>query len=91
MRYLTFLAGAEGLEPSARGFGVDVGERTREQVGAAVSRFLPQVRRRVVLVWCCEKFPGGFLFAHTDIFYSIILHGKVFINPRSAITSRRLS
>ena len=24
-RYLTFLAGAEGLEPSARGFGVDVG------------------------------------------------------------------
>ena len=24
MRYLTFLAGAEGLEPSARGFGVDV-------------------------------------------------------------------
>ena len=27
-RYLTFLAGAEGLEPSARGFGVDVGKRT---------------------------------------------------------------
>ena len=26
--YLTFLAGAEGLEPSARGFGVDVGKRT---------------------------------------------------------------
>ena len=26
-----FLAGAEGLEPSARGFGVDVGERTRER------------------------------------------------------------
>ena len=25
-RYLTFLAGAEGLEPSARGFGVDVRE-----------------------------------------------------------------
>ena len=24
LRYLTFLAGAEGLEPSARGFGVDV-------------------------------------------------------------------
>ena len=23
-----FVAGAEGLEPSARGFGVDVGERT---------------------------------------------------------------
>ena len=27
MRYLTFLAGAEGLEPSARGFGVDVETR----------------------------------------------------------------
>ena len=26
-----FLAGAEGLEPSARGFGVDVGERTKER------------------------------------------------------------
>ena len=26
-RYLTFLAGAEGLEPSARGFGVDVETR----------------------------------------------------------------
>ena len=30
-RYLTFLAGAEGLEPSARGFGVDVGKHTRER------------------------------------------------------------
>ena len=30
-RYLTFLAGAEGLEPSARGFGVDVGEHGRER------------------------------------------------------------
>ena len=29
--YLTFLAGAEGLEPSARGFGVDVGECSRER------------------------------------------------------------
>ena len=28
-RYLTFLAGAEGLEPSARGFGVDVGTAHR--------------------------------------------------------------
>ena len=26
-----FVAGAEGLEPSARGCGVDVGERTRER------------------------------------------------------------
>ena len=29
-RYLTFLAGAEGLEPSARGFGVDVGGAHQE-------------------------------------------------------------
>ena len=28
---LSFLAGAEGLEPSARGFGVDVGEHGRER------------------------------------------------------------
>ena len=42
-RYLTFLAGAEGLEPSARGFGVDVGGRTRERGRAGVARFSPQV------------------------------------------------
>ena len=30
-RYLTFLAGAEGLEPSARGFGVDVGTAHKER------------------------------------------------------------
>ena len=55
-RYLTFLAGAEGLEPSARGFGVDVEEHTRERERAGVSRFLPQARKRAVLVWCCELF-----------------------------------
>ena len=38
-----FLAGAEGLEPSARGFGVDVGERTKKRGRAGVDRFLPQV------------------------------------------------
>jgi len=38
-----FLAGAEGLEPSARGFGVDVGERTRERGKTGVAQFLPQV------------------------------------------------
>ena len=42
-RYLTFLAGAEGLEPSARGFGVDVGKCSKEQGRASVARFLPQV------------------------------------------------
>ena len=58
LRYLTFLAGAEGLEPSARGFGVDVGEHNREQGKAGVARFPPQVGERVVLVWCCgEIFP----------------------------------
>ena len=48
------LAGAEGLEPSARGFGVDVGEHSGEQERAGVARFLPQVRKGAVLVWCWE-------------------------------------
>ena len=47
-----FLAGAEGLEPSARGFGVDVEARKRERGRAGVARFLPQVRERAVLFWC---------------------------------------
>ena len=51
-----FLAGAEGLEPSARGFGVDVGEHTGERERGDVSRSQPQARKRVVLVWCCEVF-----------------------------------
>ena len=55
-RYLTFLAGAEGLEPSARGFGVGVGKRTGERGRASVGRFLPQVTKRAVLVWCYGKF-----------------------------------
>ena len=55
-RYLTFLAGAEGLEPSARGFGVDVGKHTRERGRGGVDQFLPQVRKGAVLVWCCEEF-----------------------------------
>ena len=42
--------------PSARGFGVDVGERTREREKADVIRFPPQVPERAVLVWCCELF-----------------------------------
>ena len=53
--YLTFLAGAEGLEPSARGFGVDVGKCSKEQGRAGVARFLPQVRKGAVLVWCWEE------------------------------------
>ena len=39
MRYLTFLAGAEGLEPSARGFGVDVETNHGKQGKAGVARF----------------------------------------------------
>ena len=39
------LAGAEGLEPSARGFGVDVGEHNGEQKRAGVARFFPQVTK----------------------------------------------
>ena len=50
-----FVAGAEGLEPSARGFGVDVGKHTRERGRAGVDQFLPQVPGRAVLVWCWEE------------------------------------
>ena len=46
------LAGAEGLEPSARGFGVDVGERTRKQKNDAVDRFFQASPEKLVLVWC---------------------------------------
>ena len=46
--------------PSARGFGVDVGGRTRERKRAGVARFLSQVLERAVLVWCCGKFPCVF-------------------------------
>ena len=50
-----FLAGAEGLEPSARGFGVDVGKCSKEQGRAGVARILPQARKGAVLVWCWEE------------------------------------
>ena len=50
-----FVAGAEGLEPSARGFGVDVGTNHRERGKTGVTRFLPQVTKRAVLVWCCVE------------------------------------
>ena len=53
-----FLAGAEGLEPSARGFGVDVETPQRERGRGGVGRFLSQVTKRPVLVWCCGKFRG---------------------------------
>ena len=56
-----FLAGAEGLEPSARGFGVDVRITHRKQERVSVARFPPQVQGRVVLIWCC----GGILQGKT--------------------------
>ena len=51
-----FLAGAEGLEPSARGFGVDLETAHRERGRGSVTQFFPQVRKQTVLVWCCGKF-----------------------------------
>ena len=53
-----FLAGAEGLEPSARGFGVDVGGRTRKRGMDGTARLFRTSPKRVVLVWCCEKYLG---------------------------------
>ena len=41
--------------PSARGFGVDVEESTRERGRPGVARFFAQVRKRVVLVWYCDE------------------------------------
>ena len=54
-RYLTFLAGAEGLEPSARGFGVDVRAAHRERRRSEVAPFSQPSPEKAVLVWCCEK------------------------------------
>ena len=51
------VAGAEGLEPSARGFGVDVKTNHQKQVRTSVARFLPQVAKQAVLVWCCGENP----------------------------------
>ena len=68
-----FLAGAEGLEPSARGFGVDVGERTRERVRTGVARFSRTSPKRVVLVWCCERL--------WQQFFKFFTHSASFENP----------
>ena len=54
-RYLTFLAGAEGLEPSARGFGVDVGTHQRERRRGGVARSPRSSPQRAVLIWCYEE------------------------------------
>ncbi len=54
-----FLAGAEGLEPSARGFGVDVGTDHSEQGRADVAQFSQPSLKRAVLIWCCERIFEG--------------------------------
>ena len=48
-RYLTFLAGAEGLEPSARGFGVDVGKYHRKRGRGCAAPFFQVSAQSVVL------------------------------------------
>ena len=50
-----WIAGAVRLELTARGFGVDVGERARERGRAGVTRFPPQAHKRPVLVWCWKQ------------------------------------
>ena len=50
-----FLAGAEGLEPSARGFGVDVGTHQRERRRGGVARSPRSSPQRAVLIWCYEE------------------------------------
>ncbi|HJB37588.1 MAG TPA: hypothetical protein H9942_05920 [Candidatus Acutalibacter ornithocaccae] len=50
-----FVAGAEGLEPSARGFGVDVGKHARERGRGGVARFFQPSAESAVLVWCCGE------------------------------------
>ena len=52
-----FLAGAEGLEPSARGFGVDVGKRTGNGEGARWRRFPSQAIKRRCWFGAAKK-PG---------------------------------
>ena len=54
---LSFLAGAEGLEPSARGFGVDVGKRTGNGEGARWRRFPSQAIKRRCWFGAAKK-PG---------------------------------
>ena len=53
-----FLAGAEGLEPSARGFGVDVETLYRDRGRGRLARFSRTSHKRTVLVWRCGKFWG---------------------------------
>ena len=49
-----FLAGAEGLEPSARGFGVAMETQSRGRRTGSVVRFSQPSSKEVVLIWCCK-------------------------------------
>jgi len=53
------LAGAEGLEPSARGFGVDVGGCTRKRGKGSVKPFPHPSCKRMVLFWCYGEVKMG--------------------------------
>ena len=50
-----FVAGAEGLEPSARGFGVDVGTHNGKRGWGQVEPSSRASSEKMVLVWCCEE------------------------------------
>ena len=50
-----FVAGAEGLEPSARGLEWMWKQRTESGGGTRLRRSTSQVTKRAVLVWCCQK------------------------------------
>ena len=52
------LAGEVRFELTARGFGVDVGGRTRKRGMDGTARLFRTSPKRVVLVWCCEKYLG---------------------------------
>ena len=41
--------------PSARGFGVDVRQRTRKREEGSVAQFSHLSPKRLVLFWCCAR------------------------------------
>lgn len=44
------------IRPSVRGFGVDVGTAHRESGRTGIAQLFETSRKRLVLVWCFEKF-----------------------------------
>ena len=84
-----FLAGAEGLEPSARGFGVDVETADRERGRGSVGWFLLQIEERVVLVWCCEEFFRPKYGVKSPLLEDLPLRGRTHIAHRGLNQCRR--